>query len=322
MCAKISRVLCAFCLAFLLISCQSKESSSSVDKTKLTLMAEQVDGTSSYVMLVFEAGELSKWIDYQLISYYQFQTEEVNETYFRRIPVTSEKVMLNIPQMGNYMLVARAISEEGSFGETLYLPVIGAPAGFEVIDLSAIHCQYKVRIFEEGMNLWIYTDNSSNMYTEEGEGVCILGEGFPSSSTAGYVVFVGEKERNEYSFRLFSGAYDATLPLPEKPELQVSSNNLYQVELAITHSENTLLSLYTTLPKSELAGMTPEDYLKNHPEVYESMDYYMDSYDNPVCRISGDGSYVVMVVPLNRNGREGMGSMAVREIEIKEGKLQ
>ena len=85
MCAKISRVLCAFCLAFLLISCQSKESPSSVDKTKLTLMAEQVDGTSSYVMLVFEAGELSKWIDYQLVPYYQFQTEDVNETYFRRI---------------------------------------------------------------------------------------------------------------------------------------------------------------------------------------------------------------------------------------------
>jgi hypothetical protein len=29
-----------------------------------------------------------------------------------------------------------------------------------------------------------------------------------------------------------------------------------------------------------------------------------------------------MVVPLNRNGREGMGSIAVREIEIKEGELQ
>ena len=134
--AKICKLICVISLVSIGVACEPTEISSPVDKTKLSIMAEQVHGTSSYVLLEFEAGELAKWIEFQLISYYQYQTEEINESYFRRIPVTSENVMLNIPQMGNYMLVARAVSEDGYTGETLYLPIIGAPAGFEVIDIS------------------------------------------------------------------------------------------------------------------------------------------------------------------------------------------
>lgn len=319
--AKICKLICVISLVSIGVACEPTEISSPVDKTKLSIMAEQVHGTSSYVLLEFEAGELAKWIEFQLISYYQYQTEEINESYFRRIPVTSENVMLNIPQMGNYMLVARAVSEDGYTGETLYLPIIGAPAGFEVIDISAIHCRYRVRVFGEAMNLWIHTDQSSNMHKVEEEGVLILREGFPNSTAAGYVVFAGEKEVGEYSFRLLSGAYDSSQPLPGQPELRVSTYDMYSLELSITHADNTILSLYKILPKSKLAGMTLEDYFKNHPEVFESMGYYMNSDRKPICRVPGDGSYIVMVVPLNRNGREGMGKMAVEEIEIKEGVL-
>ena len=93
--AKICKLICVISLVSIGVACEPTEISSPVDKTKLSIMAEQVHGTSSYVLLEFEAGELAKWIEFQLISYYQYQTEEINESYFRRIPVTSENVMFD-----------------------------------------------------------------------------------------------------------------------------------------------------------------------------------------------------------------------------------
>lgn len=300
------------------ISCQRPDPSPEVDLSKLALSGEQVSGTESYVLANFQAGELAKWIEYQLVPYYEYQTQEVNESYYKRIPVTSEDVLLNIPSMGNYMLLGRSVSEDGQTGEVFHLPIVGAPIGFEVLELSAICCRYRVRIFDENMQVSVNTEHSAQVHTQEEEGVMLLGDGYPNSTTYGYVQYFKGSAINEYNFRLYSGDYDSEQPLPDEPSLEIVPDDLYRIELLIEHAENTVASLCDVIPESVLEGQTPEAYLEAHPEALDLMEYYMDSWKNLTFNLH-DGTYVVMVVPMNKNGKEGIGHIATQTIKIKDG---